>query len=139
PSSTPFLQTAASVVVGGMAQGVELHFGVLGRFVGVVDAGPAADLTPARHGVHTLGVAPLALFERSIHKHLDESVGLGHLAHLVAGATIGTDRRAYRDTAMSGDLASHEADAPNVGITVVFAETESLRQLRPHHVPVEQR
>ena len=47
------------------------------------------------------------------------------------------DRGAHRDAAVPRDLGGDEADAHDVRLAVLATEAEALRQVVPHHVPVE--
>src|SRR5262249_58163337 len=68
------LEHATGVRVGSGDEGVERDLGVLRRFVGIVDAREALDLTTSCLRILAFAVPPLALLEGRVHEHLDEVV-----------------------------------------------------------------
>jgi len=63
------------------------------------DPRPASDLAAARHGVHTLGVASLALLERRVHKHFHEALGANQV-----GAMVGARGCVILDTTVAPNV-----------------------------------
>src|SRR5262249_24645416 len=128
PLSEQVVENQCSVLFGGVLDCVEHDLGVLGGLVRIVDAGPRLYLAAAGACVHALGVAALALFERRVYEDFYEAMGADHLAHLVTGSAVRTDRRAHRDAAMAHDFGSDESDASDIGVAVLFAEPETFGQ-----------
>src|SRR5262250_1130440 len=96
-------------------------------------AAPVADDRRAIAGIHPacstnepLALAPLADIQWGIHEDLDEAVLPDHVTHLVACRTVRTHRGGHHYSAVPDDLRSDEADAPDIGVPILFAEPHAL-------------
>ena len=109
---------------------------VVRGLVGVGDPGELLDLAGASLGVQALQVAPLALLQGGRDVHLAEAVA-DHLADHVAGLDVRRDGRTDHARAVPRQQLGHEPDAEDVGVAVLTAEAEALRQVGAHDVAVE--
>ena len=89
--------------------------------------------------VHPFRIAQFANIERRIDEDFDEVGWSDHLAHGVARDTIRTHGSTDDGAAVTDDLRGNEADAEDVGVTILLAESESLGEMRANDVAVEQR
>src|SRR5215471_8676733 len=71
-------------------------------------------------------IAPRADIQWGIHEDLDEAVLPDHVTHLVACRTVRTHRGGHHYSAVPDDLRSDEADAPDIGVPILFAEPQAL-------------
>src|SRR4051794_10835782 len=123
-------------LLGGLALGLADDLGVLGRLVGIRDAGELLDLAGASLRVEALDVAVLARLDRGLYVGLDEAA-VHHLPRLVADLAIGRDRgRDHRD-AVARQQVGDERDPADVGVAVLLRETETLREVLADDVAVE--
>src|SRR6185312_10402072 len=67
-------------LLGALAAAEQVDIRRLGPLIRRVDAGEVADLAGARLAVETLRVAPFALLQRRVDKHLEELAGVEQLA-----------------------------------------------------------
>src|SRR5262249_59349598 len=107
------------------------------NFIRVIDAGESRDFAAPGLGVHALAVAAFADLERRVDVHLHEPLRADHVPHLVPRGAVGADGRHHGHAAVGDDFGGDEADATDVRVTVFLAESEALREMRPHHVAVE--
>ena len=97
-------------------------------------------MRPARgFGVETLPVPSLTLLERGRDMDQDEPAPrpLDHPSYLGTGRVEGRDRRADRQPTVPRDLRGDEPDAQDVGLAVLAAEAQTLREMVAHDVAVE--
>src|SRR5579872_5877174 len=119
---------------------IDSDLGIRGDFVGIGNPREFLENAGARFGVKTLTVALLANVHRRRNVHKDEpSVGLDHLAHVLAGRVIGCDRRANGDAAVLRDFRGDIADAPDVDVAMLLRESKLGREMLTHQVAVEDR
>ena len=112
--------------------------GAIGGFIRRIDAGEFADLAGARLDVQALGIAALALLQRSRQIDLDELRVADALADLVA---IGAERRdegGDHDEAGVDEQRRHLADAADVLVAPAFGEIEILVEPVADVVAVQQ-
>src|SRR5688572_14321896 len=83
------LQYHATALLTRAADRVEGDIGVQGRFVRVVHACEASDLSPASAGIQAFGIARLANLDGSVYIPFNETVPHHHAPHLLAGSTVG--------------------------------------------------
>src|SRR5215217_5012141 len=116
--------------------GLDVQFGSLRRLVRVGDAGELRDLPRECPLVEALDVTLGAHLQRSIDEDLDEI--LAHVlpdlvAHLLEGRD-GADDHSYP---VACQQVGHEPDPQYVGVPVLPGEPETLGQIGPHDVPVQ--
>ena len=124
--------------VWGLRGGVEDQLGLLGRFVGGVEAREVVDESLARLGVQALCVTSHADLERCVDVDLDELAWFQHLAH---GSTLCAERRdegAQDDEACVHEHAGHLPGAANVLHPVALAKAQVLGETVAHVIPVQQ-
>ncbi len=73
-----------------------------------------------------------------MYQHESAACGPDHPPDLGAHVGVRRDRRAHRGASGSRDLGRDEADPSDVDVAVGAGESQSLGQLGPHDVPVEQ-
>src|SRR5450631_431582 len=61
-----------------------------------------------------------------------------HLPHRFASCLIRSDRGAYRDAAVLGDLRGDITNAADVDVAMLFRESEFARQMLAHQIAIEQ-
>src|SRR5207253_7524223 len=88
-------------------------------------------------GVHPLGVARFANFERGINENFYERVVARHAANIVARGSIRTDGCADGYASVTDNLGCYEAYAADVGVTVFFGKTQTSRKMRANNVAVQ--
>src|SRR5215469_6635009 len=87
----------------GEFRGIDHHFGIRGRFIGIGDSGELFHDTRACFRVKSLAVALLADFERRRHMHENEAaVSFDHVPNLLAHGIVRRDGGADRDAAVLG-------------------------------------
>src|SRR2546423_2417994 len=109
------------------------------RLVWVVYACEVFDLALSGSGVHPLGVARFANFERGVNENFYERVVAHHVANVVACGAIGTDGCADGYASVTDYLGCYEAYAANVGVAVFFGKTQTGGKMRAHNVAVQKR
>ena len=120
PRSTSVASTSCGLVERRAVGRGEHQLGLVGRLVGVVDAGEPGDLAGPGLGVEALGVALLALLDRRVDEDLDEGqVGrlVDRAGPLAAGA-VRADQRHQRDDAGIGEQPGHLAGPAHVLVAV---------------------
>ena len=127
------------VGLGRRVGGPERHLGRRRWLVGVVDAGELGDLSGPRPCVPALHVPRLHDRQRRVHEDLHEArrPARDHLADLGARLAVRAHEGGHGEPPMTHDLAGHVADAADVGVSVGAREAEAGREMRPHHVAVE--
>src|SRR5258707_8087185 len=105
-------------------------------FVRVAHAREVGDLAGDGFLVEALDIAFDESIERSPREDLDEPWSL--CADFVAHVAIWRDGRRDGNATAASDQARHISDAPDVGVAVLLREAQSLRQVRPYLVAVEQ-
>src|SRR5678816_2609058 len=118
--------------------GVDRNLGADGGLIGIVNAREVFDLTGARAGVHPFWVASLANFQRRIHEHFDEATFANHGTTLAASGSIGTDCSTYHSATVAHNLGSNVSDAPDICVSILLAEIQTLRKMRTHHITVQE-
>ena len=125
-------------VLGAGRGGVDADLGLLGRFVGAVDAGEVLELARARLLVEALHVARLGDRERGVDEDLDElALGQHRADHLALGAER-ADEGGEHDQAGVGHQLGDLADAADVLDPVGLGEAEVLVEPVADIVAVEQ-
>src|SRR5438132_1182243 len=94
--------------------GIQNDLRMLRRLIGITNSSEVTDFTSSGFGIHSLRIALLANLKGSIHKNLYEMIIAHQISHIVAGSTIGTNRRANHGAAMTYNLGSHKTNATNV-------------------------
>jgi len=105
--------------------------------IGIVNPGKTFHTPLTRLNIQSLGISLFADLYGSIDIDLDEAAFFHHTAHLIAGSPIGTDCRAHDNAAMTHDFRCYEANSLYVQVTVLFAESQSFRQMSANHVTIE--
>src|SRR5262245_31226973 len=130
PGRLEVVQDRAGVVLDRDPDGGQPDLGTHRRLVGIVHAGEALQLAALGLGIEALRVPRLAHLDRRVHEDLDEAVGTDQRPALVPGRRVRTHGRADSHAAVANDLGGDEADPPDVGVPVLAAEPEALRQVR---------
>jgi len=55
----------------------------------------------------------------------------------LAKRPVGRDRRGDSDDAVAGEQVTDKADAPNVGVAILFAEPQALAQIGADDIPIQ--
>src|SRR5262249_53492804 len=134
-NTLPFevVQQQRGGILRGRSGGVDRQLGLLGRFVGVVDAGEVFQLAGAGLFVQALGVALLA----GLDGRGDVDFAEGEVALVVDGAdgfavlAVGADEAGHGDQAGVGEQFGDLADAADVLFAVGGREAEVLVQSVP--------
>lgn len=115
--------------------GVNCDLGVERRFVGIRD--PREFLNLAGQGllVEPLDIALDEGLERAMGVDLDEVLDLG--ADPVAGLAVGRYGGRDGNYAVTAQNLADEADAANVDVAVLLAETETFGEMRANHVAIQ--
>ena len=119
----------------GLLVRVDDDLGVERLLVRVRDAGKLGDFAAQRPLVEALDIAADQLVQRAADEHLDERADVG--ADLVADGPVRRDGRDDHGDVVAGQQLRHEPDPPNVGVAVLAAEAEPLREVGPYDVAVE--
>src|SRR6266481_9114551 len=124
-------------LLGRLPPGCDFDLRVQLRLVGAVDAGEALQGTGPSLGVETLDVAVLADLQRGRDVDLEEVVA-HQPPHLVAHGAVGGDRRGDDLHPIASEQLGHEADPTDVDVAVLLGEAETLGEVLPHDVAVQQ-
>ncbi len=117
--------------------GVDHQFGLLGRLVGIVDAGKALDLSGAGFFVEPLGIALFTNRQGRVAENLEEVARPHRLPSDVAIFQIGADERGEgNDSGIHKQLA-HLADAADVFLAIFGTEAQILVQAVANVVAVQ--
>ena len=95
------------------------------------------DVAAPRLRIQSLAIPLLADIERRIHEHFYETTCSHHVPHVVAGRAVRAHGGTQNRSAVSHYFCGNEADAANVRVTILLAETEALRQMCSDDVSVE--
>ena len=122
-----------------MGHSVQGDLGASRWFVRVVNAGETLDFPSPCLGVHALDVAPLAHLQGRVHEHFHIATAPHHVAHVIACCPVGTHGCTNHRASVAHDFGSDEADAPDIDVPILFAKPETLRQVSPYHIAIQNR
>src|SRR5205085_2273931 len=88
-----------------------------------------------RFGIEPFGIPLSADFDRTSHIDLDEIAD--HLPHFIAHGAVRRDRCGDRCYAVARKEVADKADAPDVGVAILFREAEPFTQVGAHDIAVE--
>src|SRR5712671_1154213 len=120
----------------GFARRVDHHLGTERFLVRIADAGEVGDLARNRFLVEAFHIALDEGVERAADEHLDETGRLR--SDLVPHLAVGRDRRGDGNATASRNEPGDIADAADVGVAIFFGESQSLGQVGPDIITVEQ-
>jgi hypothetical protein len=98
--------------------------------IGIIYPGKTLDLSTPCLGVHTVGIALFANFERSVHEDFNKVIFADHGATFVARRPVRTYRCANYRTMMADNLGGHKADPKNVRIPIFLVSTRGILGLK---------
>src|SRR5207302_8973684 len=124
-------------LLGRLALGCDLDLRVQRRLVGVVDTGEALERAGARLGIEALHIPVLADLQRGGDVDLEEVVA-DQFPDLVTHRAVGGDGGGDDLYPIAGEQLGDEADPPDVDVAVLLREAETLGQVLPHDVAIQQ-
>ena len=119
----------------GLAVSLYYDFRMEWWFIGIRDAGEFFDLTSQGFLVQTLHVAGDQGVKRAFDVHLDEVADPA--AHLVTDGPVRRNGCSDRYCPIAGQQMGNVADAADVGVAVLSAESQSFTQVGTHLISVE--
>src|SRR5579864_8519267 len=104
------------------------------RFIGIVDTGKSSELSSPGLPVKAFQIALFANVDRRIDVDLDKISRVA--TYFVPHSTIWRDGRYQHDDAIPAQQVSYKADAADIFVAVLLAETEVLPQVLAKYVSV---
>src|SRR5436189_201282 len=107
------------------------------RLIQIVDPSKATQVRSASFGIETLRVALFADCGRCINECEGKLVSYDHVPDFVPWAREWTYGSADNAAIMSNDLSGDETNAPYVGVAILAAKSQALRQMGADDITVK--
>jgi hypothetical protein len=115
-------QKAVGILLGCLYHRIQREFRMGWQLIGIVNTAECGDLSPPSLGIHAFRIALFTYLQRGVDKDFNEVFLPDHVLDLITRHHIGADRGTDRHPAVTYDLGGNEAYAPDVGVTILFAE-----------------
>ncbi len=106
-------------------------------FIGIVNPGKIFDLAPASFRVNSFCVASFTFLQRSVNKHLYESMAPDHVSDIVTSCSIRAHSCAHNGSAVPHNLCRDKANAANIQIAILPAKSKPAREMRTCNIAVK--
>ena len=136
PTIHEFRPDSLDAFVGRFLGGVDHDLRVHGRLVWVGNAGKVLDLSRQSPLVEPLDVPLNQDIQRAVHEDLEEVRDA--VVEFIPHRAVRGDGRRDGNHSIARKQFTDKADAPDVGVTVLFAESQAFRQVGPDHVAIQQ-